>query len=397
MSSTVRIKRRVTGGAGAPTSLATAELAYNMVDNIIYAGFGDNGSGVATSIKPVGGGGMTLDLFGAPAANVSWNSKKITSLADPTSAQDAMTKNYADAHYAPTYSAGTGISISSSTISIDTTVTARIGVTRLDQFVAPTVSVSFGSQAITNLLDPVNPQDAATKNYVDAKAQGLSPKQSVQWATAAALAANTYANGTAGVGATLTGNANGALAVDGNAPAINDRVLVQNEASASHNGIYVVTQTGDGSHPYILTRATDADTSAALLGAFVFVEGGTANIAAGFTLSSNASITFGTTAITWTQFSGAGEITAGTNLSKSGNTLSLSATYDGQSTITTLGTIATGVWNGTLIALGYGGAGRDLSGDADGSIYKKSGSQLVVATAGTDYLTSSSTIDGGTF
>lgn len=64
MAGIIRIKRRVTGVAGAPTSLATAELAYNMVDDIIYAGHGDNGSGVATSIKMIGGSGAFVALAG---------------------------------------------------------------------------------------------------------------------------------------------------------------------------------------------------------------------------------------------------------------------------------------------------------------------------------------------
>lgn len=397
MTNVVRIRRRVSGAAGAPAALATAELAWNMADNILYGGYGDDGSGNATSIKPLAGTGMTLDKFAAPAANVSWGSNKITNLADPSSAQDAMTKHYADANYAPLYSAGTGVLISAGTISLDFAVAARVGVTRLDQFAPPTAAVAWNGQNITGLADPVNAQDAATKAYVDAKAQGLSPKQSVQWATTAALAANTYANGTAGVGATLTGNANGALSVDGNAPAVNDRVLVQNEASASHNGIYTVTQAGDASHAYILTRATDADTSAKLLGAFVFVEGGAVNAAAGFTLASTAAITLGTTAITFTQFSGAGEITAGTGLSKSGNTLSIAATWTGQATITTLGTVTTGTWNASIVAMAYGGTGIDLTALANGAMLKKTAAGVAAAVDGTDFLSPSTTIDGGTF
>ena len=170
---------------------------------------------------------------------------------------------------------------------------------------------------------PVNPSDAVTKAYADAIAQGLSPKPSVQEATAAALPANTYSNGASGVGATLTAVLAGVLTVDGIAVALGDRVLVQNEAAPANNGIYTVTTLGTVGVAYILTRAVDMNTAASVPGAYAFTEQGTANAAAGFTVASEGPFTIGTTAITWTQFSGAGEITAGTGLSKSGNTLSL--------------------------------------------------------------------------
>ena len=170
---------------------------------------------------------------------------------------------------------------------------------------------------------PVNPSDAVTKAYADAIAQGLSVKPSVQEATAAALPANTYSNGASGVGATLTAVLAGVLTVDGIAVALGDRVLVQNEAAPANNGIYTVTTLGTVGVAYILTRAVDMNTAAAVPGAFAFTEQGTANAAAGFTVASEGPFTIGTTAITWTQFSGAGDITAGTGLSKSGNTLSL--------------------------------------------------------------------------
>jgi hypothetical protein len=88
---------------------------------------------------------------------------------------------------------------------------------------------------------------------------GASWKRFVDFATAAALPACTYANGTSGRGATLTGNSNGTLAVDGSNVEVGQRILVKNQATTSQSGIYSVTQRGDATHPFILTRATDHD------------------------------------------------------------------------------------------------------------------------------------------
>src|SRR5579872_4496438 len=132
-----------------------------------------------------------------------------------------------------------------------------------DGSVSPTTDLPMGGFKLTGVADPINPQDAATKNYVDAARQGLNAKASARASTTGALPACTYANGSSGgVGATLTATANGALAAqDGVTLNANDRLLVQNQATAAQNGIYTVTQVGDSTHPFILTRATDCDTN----------------------------------------------------------------------------------------------------------------------------------------
>ena len=164
-------------------------------------------------------------------------------------------------------------------------------------------------------------QSLANKAYVDQVAQGLDTKPSCKYGTTANLAA-TYSNGTAGVGATLTASSNGALSVDGATPSVADRILVKDQSTAFQNGIYVVTTVGDGSTAFVLTRATPEDRPAELTGgAFVFVEDGSANGDNGYVFTHTGSPTFGTTALDVAQFSGAGQITAGAALSKSGNTM----------------------------------------------------------------------------
>ena len=196
------------------------------------------------------------------------------------------------------------------------------GDTNIDLKLSPkgTGVVDVDTSRITNVTDPSGSQDAATKAYVDSVANGLDVKESVRVATTVALATSTYNNGNG----TITANANGALAIDGVTLTSGDRVLIKNQASAVQNGIYTVTTTGSGSAAFVLTRGPDADTAAELTGGtFFFVEDGTTNAENGYVATHNGTPTLGTTNIVFAQFSGAGQITAGAALSKSGNTLTV--------------------------------------------------------------------------
>ena len=159
-----------------------------------------------------------------------------------------------------------------------------------------------------------------SKEYVDAIKQALDVKASVRLATTANLSSN-YNN----AGGTLTNSgSNAALSLDGVTVVAGNRILVKDQTAGAENGIYVVTTVGDGSTAWVLTRAEDANASAEMTGGvFTFVEEGTVGADNGYVFTHNGAPTLGTTALTVSQFSGAGQIVAGDALSKTGNTLNV--------------------------------------------------------------------------
>ena len=281
MANTIRIKKRSASGSdGAPASLASSELAFNESDLKLYYGFGDNGSGVATSIITIGGSGALFSKTDARAANLV--------LAGPTTGSDAN----------PTFRSLVAADIPSLAHTKISDFDTGVRTNRLDQMSAPTGNVDINSNKLTNVTDPTSAQDAATKAYVDAVKTGLDVKDSVKVATTANI--------------TLSGT----QTIDGVAVSADERVLVKNQSTASENGIYDC-KSGTWA------RSSDFDANSEVTsGAFVFVEQGTASADAGYVLTTDGSITVGTTALSFTQFSGAGQITAGDGLQKSGNTLS---------------------------------------------------------------------------
>ena len=187
-------------------------------------------------------------------------------------------------------------------------------------------TIDMGANKVTNIADPTGAQDAASKAYVDAVKTGLDIKDSCTVATTADVSSWTYNNGTAGVGATLTASGNGVVALDGVNLTLNMRVLVKDQSPATENGIYYVSTAGAGGATLVLTRALDANQPAELTGgSFTFVEQGTTQAENGYVFTHNGTPTFGTgnTDLTVAQFSGAGQIIAGTSLTKSGNTMNV--------------------------------------------------------------------------
>jgi hypothetical protein len=276
---------------------------------------------------------------------------------------------------------------------------------------------------IVNLQDPVNPQDAATKSYVDAVASGLNIKLSVYAATTDPLDA-TFT--TAVAHGALTSNTYETFTVDGVSPPVGARILVKNQTDEIQNGIYTVVQTGGPSESWILTRSTDfngvAPAGTVRSGDFTFVEQGDMYSGAGWVMNSLDPVTLNISPIHWTQFSSAGVILPGFGLTQSGmffnvnaaafietttalktitgpegkpiielqldpnsplifsnNALSISSTIastglsyingalsvnPNQPQITGLGTINSGTWNATPISYQYGGTGLTSLGTA---------------------------------
>ena len=196
-----------------------------------------------------------------------------------------------------------------------------------------TTAISLGSSSLTLggltsvavTQDPTSALQLATKQYVDAVAEGLHVHAACAAATPGTLASITggtvtYNNGTAGVGATLTLSV--ALTVlDGYTLLNGDRVLVKNEATQANNGIYTWATGGT-----VLTRATDFDTAAEMAsGDFTFVSNGTLYANTGWVQTDPVTVV-GTSPVTWIQFSGSGAYTAGTGLTLTGTQFSITNT-----------------------------------------------------------------------
>jgi hypothetical protein len=221
---------------------------------------------------------------------------------------------------------------------------------------ASAASITASSQKITDLADPTLAQDAATKKYVDDAVEGIS------WKDAAHLIALTNVP--------LTGST-GSLTIDGYALGAAEngyRVVLAGQTTATQKGIYVYNDAGSG---YTLTRSTDADAFAELINATIFIQEGTTYGATTWNQSNHYLSSFDSQS--WVQINAIATYTAGNGLTMTGNefnvvgttnrisvssdAVDISTNYAGQASITTVGTIATGTWNGTTIAVANGGTG----------------------------------------
>lgn len=266
-----------------------------------------------------------------------------------------------------------------------------------------TGNIDASSAKIINVATPTSTGDAANKAYVDAQLQGLDVKQSVRVATTAnGTLSSAFANG---------------QTVDGVTLATGNRILLKNQTTGSQNGIYTVNASGAP------TRAVDFDSDTQPTGGtFFFVEEGTANADNGFVMTNNGTVTIGTDAPVFTQFSGAGQLTAGDGLSKSGNTFTVEVD-DSSIEINSdaLRVKAAGITN-TMLAgsidltskvtgsLPVANGGTGLTAIAKGSILVANTANTITAldgggsndgiltyTASSDTLAFATAVDGGTF
>jgi hypothetical protein len=212
--------------------------------------------------------------------------------------------------------------------------------------------------------DPTQALHAATKEYVDNTASGIVAKPQVLGATTANIDA-TYENGTAGVGATLTHNTNGVFPSEAGGASgweVGKGILVKNQTNKAENGRYFVSNMGSGSTPYVLTRCSYCDEADEIPGAYIFVQDGT-NAGTGWIQVVEDPTTFvvGTDDIDVFQFSGAGSIVAGTNISVSGNQISVDDGPTFSRVVTTNNGITNAQAKNALVASGFNSASGNFA------------------------------------
>ena len=399
-----------TGGEGIDTSVANNAITISGED----ASTTNKGvASFATADFAVTSGAVTIKALGVSNAQLAG------SIANAKLVNDGITIGSTDTSLGDTITALPGLTqVVVDDITIDgSVVSTTAGNTNisLTPHGTGTVTVPSGYQGRSGFTS----DSLTNKAYVDSVANGLDVKASVRVATTANLGA-TYSNG---AGTLTNSGAQAAIAIDGVTLIAQDRVLVKNQTAGAQNGFYKVTTVGTGSTNWVLTRTPDADAASELTaGAFTFAEEGTANGDNGYVLSTDGAVTLGTTAITFEQFSGAGQITAGNGLTKSGNTIDavgtsnritvaadtidISTSYVGQETITTLGTIATGTWAATDVAVAHGGTGLSAF-TSNGVLIANTGGTALDFETGTQYQvmgfnssgvpTATDTINGGQF
>lgn len=314
----------VTGG----TAGAGVKLATGTVTDVNVAAANKDGVAGTPSLRTLGTGAQQA-TSGTDARLSDTRTPTASSVVDGSVAAGAA---IAESKLALASDAAAG---TASRRTLGTTATSAMAGNRtLDSISAPAAAVNLAGFKITNLGAPTLSSDAARLADVQAASAGIDVKPSVRATTTAnVVIASGLVTGTVIDGVTLT---------------TGDRVLVKNQTTATENGSYIVPAAGAAS------RADDVITA----NAFWFVEEGTANADTSWMVTNNGVITIGTTALTLAQFGAPGSTSGTANrITVAGGVIDIASNYVGQASITTVGTITSGVWTGTSIAVANGGTG----------------------------------------
>ena len=417
MANTIRIKRRSSGAAGAPSSLASSELAFNEMDNTLYYGKGDS-SGTATSIAAIGGDGAFVSLSGTQtitgtktlsgavtfSSTVALGSSATATTAASISNDTTVATTAFVTSKTSSFGSGSVTSVALSLPNIFTTsgspvtTTGTLTASLASQtanfvFIAPNGSAGaptfrslvavdiptltaakindFDTQVRTSRLDQMAAPTASVA-FSNQKITGLLDPTAAQDAATKNYVDNSrlgidFKDSVRAATTANIPNMSGAApsTLDGVTLATQDRILVKNQTTTSANGIYRVSILGSGLDG-TWVRTTDADglpSGELSSGAFVYVEEGTVNAQNQYVITTAGTITVGTTGITWGLFSGAGKITVGNGLTKTANNIDVTlGASSGLETTSGLALTATGVSAGTYRSVTVDAKGRVTAG-----------------------------------